>query len=326
MGRSCQSATDDPEENHACVVLAGASHAMRLIDHLELTNLKVIDSMAPGFRITEASTAELSADLAERVSDLDPENTVVVILLLDNSVFECRTSNGDRVLPRWGSGDKFHAEGELKVIGKDSLWELFMKMLPVFKAKKGFWGVILSPLPRYLWHRCCEDSSHIINSEQPSFPSDMGRSLRDLTVNPRNMIFMHKLRGVTVMNTVESLGIVPDADEHAMDIERVLALWGRDPVHPSPTAYRILAEQIVEKVEQILAEPAGLDRQTTPASSKWGPDPRDSRVARSQSMAKRAEPAHSGQNSRGNRGPRGGPRWRGGGTRRFGQGPFRWGF
>jgi hypothetical protein len=67
MGRSCQSATDNPEENHACVFLAGASHAMRLIDHLELTNLKVIDSMAPGFQITEASTAELSADLAESV-------------------------------------------------------------------------------------------------------------------------------------------------------------------------------------------------------------------------------------------------------------------
>jgi hypothetical protein len=54
------------------VVLVGASHATRLIDHLESANLSVVDSTMPGFCITEQSIAELSADLAERVADLDP--------------------------------------------------------------------------------------------------------------------------------------------------------------------------------------------------------------------------------------------------------------
>jgi hypothetical protein len=125
------------------------------------------------------------------------------------------------VLPKRGSDRKFHTVGELKVVGKDSLWELFMKMVPIFKAVKGFRGIMLSPMSRYLWHRCCDDPAHITNSELPSSASDMGRGLKDLTINLRNMVFMRKLRGFTVMNMVEPLGIVPDAEGHAMDIERL---------------------------------------------------------------------------------------------------------
>jgi hypothetical protein len=40
----------------------------------------------------------------------------------------------------------------------------------------------------------------------------------------------------------------------ALDVERVLALWGPDPVHPSPTAYRLVAAKIAEKVENIISE------------------------------------------------------------------------
>jgi hypothetical protein len=63
------------------------------------------------------------ADLGERVEGLDPEKTAVCIQLLDNVLFECKLPNGDRVLPRKGSDGKYHAEGELYVIGKDSLRE-----------------------------------------------------------------------------------------------------------------------------------------------------------------------------------------------------------
>jgi hypothetical protein len=149
LDRSCQTTTDDPDKTRPCVVLVGASHAMRLIDHMESANLRVVDSTMPGFRVTEQSISEISVDLAERVSDLDPENTVVMIQLLDNSVFECHTDQGDRILPKRGKDGKFHAPGELRVIGKDSLRDLFMLLQPVFKAIKGFKGIILSPLPRY---------------------------------------------------------------------------------------------------------------------------------------------------------------------------------
>jgi hypothetical protein len=41
--------------------------------------------------------------------------------LLDNSVFQCKLSNGDIILPRKGMDGKYHAEEELSIVDKDTL-------------------------------------------------------------------------------------------------------------------------------------------------------------------------------------------------------------
>jgi hypothetical protein len=287
--RSSQLATDSPDEQCHNIVLAGGSHSVRLIDHLESANLRVVDSTVPGFRITDTSIADMVADLTERIEGLDPEKTTVCIQLLDNVSFECRLPNGDRVLPRKCIDGKYHAEGELHVIGKDSLREHFMALQPIFKALKGYTCLVLTPLPRYLWNRCCSNPTHITNSERSSFASEMGRGLRDLTVNIRNMIFMRKLKGVSVLNTVEALGIVPSHSGEAMEIDRVLALWGPDPVHPTTATYRILANKIAEKIENMLHASAESDPAAVQPHSKRKPDQRDSWVDGSQGVAKRVE-------------------------------------
>jgi hypothetical protein len=74
----------------------------------------------------------------------------------------------------------------------------------------------------------------------------MGKGLRELMVNLRNMIFMPKLKGVGVLNMMEVLGIVLSQSGGAMDMDRILALWGVDPVHPISATYRILANKIAE--------------------------------------------------------------------------------
>jgi hypothetical protein len=94
MDRTSQLAPDSPDGNCLGIVLAGSSHSVRLIDQLESANLRVVDSTVPGFRITEKSVMEMAADLAEKIQDLDPSNTVVSIQLLDNSCFECKTPEG----------------------------------------------------------------------------------------------------------------------------------------------------------------------------------------------------------------------------------------
>ncbi len=223
-----QLAPDSPDRNCLGIVLAGGSPSVRLIDQLESANLMVVDSTVPGFRITEKSVMDMAADLAEKIRDLDPSNTVVYIQLVDNSCFECKTPEGDRILPRRQTDGRYHAVGELVVIGKDSLRELFLALQPIFKVVKAFKDTVLTPLPRYLWNRCCSDPTHITNSERVGFASDMGHSLRELTVNLRNMVFMRKLKGVSVFNTVEALGIVPGNGGECLELDRLLALWGAD--------------------------------------------------------------------------------------------------
>jgi hypothetical protein len=58
----------------------------------------------------------------------------------------------------------------------------------------------------------------------------MGTNLRELTGNLRNMIFMHKLKGIAVLNTVEALSNIPDTGRSALEVDWLYG--GSDPVHP----------------------------------------------------------------------------------------------
>jgi hypothetical protein len=53
-----------------------------------------------------------------------------IVLELGNSSYECRLPNGDRVLSRKGNDKKYHAIGELSVIGKDTLRDHFLALQP----------------------------------------------------------------------------------------------------------------------------------------------------------------------------------------------------
>jgi hypothetical protein len=95
------------------IMLAVDSHSVGLIDHLESANLRVIDATLLGFQITETLFAEFFADLAEKVSDLDPSKSAVMIQLLDNSLYECKLPNRDRLLS-WRGRDSRTAGAMLR--------------------------------------------------------------------------------------------------------------------------------------------------------------------------------------------------------------------
>jgi hypothetical protein len=43
---------------------------------------------------------------------------------------------------------------------------------------------------------------------------------------------MRKMKGITVLNSLEAPGIVPVADgDNSADDGRIIALWGQEPVH-----------------------------------------------------------------------------------------------
>jgi hypothetical protein len=119
----------------------------------------------PGVRITEQLVADMPADLAEKILNLDPSKMAIVTQLLDNSCYECKTKDRDSILPDsilpLCARDEQYQSGELCVIGKDSLREHFLTLQPVFKTVKGYKVIMLTRLPRYLWNRCCSDLTHI---------------------------------------------------------------------------------------------------------------------------------------------------------------------
>ncbi len=56
------------------------------------------------------------------------------------------------------------------------------------------------------------------------------------------MIFMSKMKGMTVLNTRGTVAV--GDDDTAGDEGQIIALWGSNPVHPTSAAYRELAAKI----------------------------------------------------------------------------------
>ncbi len=85
------------------------------------------------------------------------------------------------------------------------------------------------------------------NSENPGYAAGMSRALRELTMSLRNMIFMRKLKDVSVVNSIEALGIIPGEAGMQASKDEILRLWGDDPVHPSSAAYARIAARVMER-------------------------------------------------------------------------------
>ncbi len=98
MDWSGQSATDPHAESSPCIVLAGNSHSTRLIDPLESSHLTVMDYTVAGFSITDSCIAAMASE--EKLADLDPANTVVLVQLLYNSIYQCKHESVDRTHPK----------------------------------------------------------------------------------------------------------------------------------------------------------------------------------------------------------------------------------
>ncbi len=101
----------------------------------------------PGFRISEKSVSEITTDISEKLLELDPARSVVVLQLLDNVSYKCKNEFGDRLLPRKSGDGRYHAPGEISVIGKDTLREYFMLLQPIFRACKDYKVICVSPCP-----------------------------------------------------------------------------------------------------------------------------------------------------------------------------------
>jgi len=228
------------------LIVAGASHASRLAHSLLSSTENVVDMSISGWKLTASS----AKDMAEEIHDhLDREvgKKVVVLQLFDNSIFYGINSEGDRRSSFRAEG-RHHIEGELAVIGKEEFKDLFETAAPVFRAAKNVPTIVLGPTARYVIGPCCGNPDHVSNINEEQFTSRISASVRDLGRYLRQLVWHRRWRNVTVVNTVELMGIGGSLslDEVNLRLADMLDLWGEeDPVHPTKQAYDNLATALL---------------------------------------------------------------------------------
>jgi hypothetical protein len=204
----------------------------------------------PGFRLTERATAEMAADIAEVCAELPDNNTVVVCQLFDNSIYYGAREEGERLLPKKGLDRRYHVEGDLMIVNKTAFRELFSLATQIIRSAVGKLVILLIPLPRYLFKKCCSDPSHIMNKDSSGYEQTMREALTAIGTWMKAMAEMKRLKNVVLFNSMEPLGLIDDD----FDEDRILQLWGGDPVHPTEDEYSLIAEHLLAFANQQIRE------------------------------------------------------------------------
>ena len=143
---------------------------------------------------------------------------------------------------------------------------------------------------------------------------------------------MKRLKNVVLFNPMEPLGLIDDD----FDEDRILQLWGADPVHPTEDAYSLIAEHLLAFANQQIGEKrtaeaaATTGPSTTQAATPKAAKPvrRESWISGTEPVAKRQAQAHQNQNRFRPYPQRGGHSGRGSnrGSHLSGPGPWKRGF
>ena len=216
------------------VLVVGASNAARTADALERAGADVLHAILPGWRCLRQKAVAM-AELVRTVMLTAKPKCVVVLQIFDTSFHFARTEDGGLV-PACRSADdaRFHVHGESVVAPKESQFSAFSVSKEIMLAAAKHQLIIISPLPRYLYNRCCADKEHCSNFSDSDYRDSTEAAILACRRNLKDFAFRHGLRGCKILCPWSTL------KKHAEQ------LWSTDPVHMTREGYDLLEGLVLE--------------------------------------------------------------------------------
>jgi len=134
--------------------VVGGSNAKRTAEALRRQGREVLSITEGGWRINNESVEKLVRKVQKEV---DP-TWVVVLQLLDNSVYYVEGEDGEFYLPRKGDDGKYHVDCSLHLANPPRVSKTVKKILPVLHALKSNTELIFAPQARYLANLRCSNT------------------------------------------------------------------------------------------------------------------------------------------------------------------------
>ncbi len=166
----------------------------------------------------------MASGIVEKVQEFSKQIMPVLIQLLDNNAYEWLLPYGDVVLPLTGKASKFHAPDKLWVISKDIVRDHFEAAHSLEWAALTTWSC-WRPFPVTFGWLLGEHRSHYKLRSPALLPADVGRALMEMSISLKKMIFMGKLRDITILNPSEALGIIPGSGSEVVGENLIIDLW-----------------------------------------------------------------------------------------------------
>jgi len=109
---------------------------------------------------------------------------------------------------------------------------------------EGHTVLILCPVPRYIFFRCCDDPNHCKNYDDPSYLSNLLNDLARIRVS-----LTKEIPTAVILDTFEVL-IGKGEKDFAAKEEVINTCWSQDPVHANLHTYFKLASNTIQLIEE----------------------------------------------------------------------------
>jgi hypothetical protein len=121
--------------------------------------------------------------------------------------------------------------------------------LPLIRALSGARKVFLAPLSRYWIDPCCWEPDHLSNYKTAGYLRSLGAATNVLKEFISDSLYTRHTSNFRVLCPNKILGIGQIHAEQAIkDARELAALWGRDLVHPSGAAYKVIADGLSKDI------------------------------------------------------------------------------
>jgi hypothetical protein len=243
------------------VVIAGASNLKHSVAYFSDPTLEFIDVSSPGWVPTSGNIS----DLKEKVTNHCSQNvTGFVFDLFGNTSVRFEQFDGLTALP-FRSNGKYHLGGDVVVSPQDVFNKTVESVLPILSAKGNKPCVIIPPIPRYLFSRCCDDNGHCTNANGGRYQENLLSGFQQLRGSLIKQLVSAGVKNFKVLDTCCTTTCATTANTKTR-LSELKTVTAKDGVHYVAAGYRNLANRSISCLNSLLEGPS---REEKPKSFFW---------------------------------------------------------
>jgi hypothetical protein len=116
------------------LLFIGASLLSNIIKHVSYGSWKVTDLTRPGWRINQASVAELAQSVTATTTKVNWDMADVILLLFDNSLYLVGGSGAEKFLPCKDRYGTYHINGNFTIADESVVKDLVVTLSSLLKG------------------------------------------------------------------------------------------------------------------------------------------------------------------------------------------------
>jgi hypothetical protein len=256
LGRADVTINQSETREHV-VTLVGASNLGYSMTHFSDPNVTIDGVTVAGW----TPCPENIGNMLKAVEEKTKTSSAFVFDLFGNSSVRFEQYDGTTSLP-FKSNGKFHLAGKVTTTSPEIFKKVVQAVSPIIKAVGNKPCVVLPPLPRHVFTRCCNDSGHCINAGDPDYQSVMMSGFVRLKNELIKQLVSLGVSNFKVMDTccVTPVATTATIGERLAELKKVSS---GDGIHFTADGYKHMASRVSECLKSLAGKPAKIAKQKT---------------------------------------------------------------